>query len=86
MQSALVIGRITSTVRHPSLDRQRLLVVLPLMADGVTGDGDPLIAVDAVGAGAGDTVLITSDGASARTLLDVEATPVRWTILGVADR
>ena len=86
MQSALVIGRATATIRHQSLEGRRLVIVLPLMADGATADGDPLLAIDAVGVGQGDTAIITSDGLSARTLLNVEATPVRWTVIGVADR
>ena len=55
------------------------------MADGRTPDGDPLLAVDAVGAGSGETVMITSDGRGARELLKTDATPVRWTVIGIRD-
>ena len=63
MQLALVIGTATATIKHPSLEGCKLLVVQPRLADGRTPDGDPLLAVDGVGAGTGETVLITSDGA-----------------------
>lgn len=85
MQTATVIGTATATVKHASLTRQKLLLVLPTMRDGRTPDGDPLLAVDTVGAGTGERVMITSDGRSARTVLGDDNTPVRWTIIGICD-
>jgi len=85
MQIAKVIGNIVATVKHPSMNGRKLLVCLPQMADGVSVDGYPIVAVDGIGAGKGDTVLVTSDGRSAREMLKVEATPVRWTIIGIQD-
>jgi len=85
MQSALVLGTATATVKHPSLTGQKVLVVMPLLADGRSGDGDPLLAIDGVGAGRGETVMITSDGLGASELVGREDTPVRWTIIGICD-
>jgi ethanolamine utilization protein EutN len=85
MQVGLVIGTATSTVKHPSMRGQKLLVVQPLMADGRSTDGDPQIAVDAVGAGRGERVMITSDGRYTRELLKADATPVRWSVIAIAD-
>lgn len=85
MQLGLVIGNAVATVKHPSMQGRKLLVVQPRLADGVTSDGDPVLAVDAVGAGRGEVVMITSDGRHAREVLGVEATPVRWTIIGIQD-
>ena len=62
MQLGLVVGTATSTVKHATLRGQKLLMVQPLMADRKKPDGDPQIAVDAVGAGKGEVVMITSDG------------------------
>ena len=45
----------------------------------------PQIAIDGVGAGVGQRVILTSDGRGAREMLGVEATPVRWTIVGIDD-
>lgn len=85
MLLAKVIGRAVATVKHPSMEGQKLLLVQPQQADGVTPDGDPQLAVDGVGAGRGETVMITSDGRFARAMLGVDATPVRWTIIGIRD-
>ena len=85
MQNALVIGTATSTVKHRSMQRCKLLVVQPQMADNQTPDGDPLLAVDMLGAGRGDLVMITSDGRYMRELLQTDATPVRWSVVGICD-
>ena len=84
MQIAEVIGRATATVKHPSMEGWRLLIVQPLMADG-GNDGDPLIAIDELGGGRGDRVIITSDGKHVSELLKAKNSPVRWAVLGIAD-
>lgn len=86
MQVAKVVGTATATVKHPSLNGQKLLLLQPLLADGVTADGHPVLAVDQLGAGRGDYVLMTSDGRSVRELLKNDQTPVRWSVMGIQDR
>lgn len=86
MQLAHVVGTATATVKHPSLRGAKLLVVQPLLADGSTPDGDPLLAVDTLGAGRGETVMITSDGVAVQEMLADKNTPVRWSVLGLRDR
>lgn len=85
MQVGLVVGTTVSTVKHSSMQGWKLLLVQPYGVDGRTPDGEPVIAIDAVGAGIGEQVLITSDGHSTRELLKVDATPVRWSVIGIAD-
>jgi ethanolamine utilization protein EutN len=85
MLTARVIGTATATVKHPSMKGWRLLVVQPLMADGQSPDGDPVLAVDGLGAGKGGTVIITSDGRGTRELLASDTTPVRWSTIGIPD-
>ena len=85
MQLARVIGTATATVKHPSLEGAKLLVVQPLMADGEAPDGDPQISIDTVSAGAGDLVLITSDGRLLRDLLKSSTTPARWSTIALID-
>ena len=80
-----VVGTAVSTVKHASMERQKLLVIQPMMSDGLQPDGDPLIAVDAVGAGVGQCVMLTSDGRFARDWLKAKATPVRWSVIGIKD-
>jgi ethanolamine utilization protein EutN len=85
MQSALVLGNATSTVKHPSLDNLKLLVCQPMQADGKSPDGPPLIAVDHLGAGQGEMVMLTSDGGAVREIFGVENSPIRWSVLGLID-
>jgi len=85
MQLGFVVGTATSTVKHATLRGQKMLVVQPLMADSKTADGDPQIAVDAVGAGKGQVVMITSDGKFVREVVKQENTPIRWSVIGIAD-
>lgn len=85
MQSGLVVGTATATVKHASMEGWKLLVIQPLGPDSRTPDGDPILAVDSLGAGAGETVIISSDGKGTRELLKSQTTPVRWSVLGIVD-
>jgi len=85
MQLGLVVGTATATARHASMSGWKLLVVQPLLADGERPDGDPQLAIDNLGAGIGSRVMISSDGAGTRTLLGVDATPVRWSVIAIPD-
>lgn len=84
MQIARVVGHAVSTVKHQSLIGWRLLLVQPLTPDEKP-DGEPLLAIDALGAGASDRALLSNDGAGARELVGVKNSPVRWMVLGVCD-
>lgn len=84
MQLGRVIGQATSTVKHPSMEGCRLLVVQPLRMDGGE-DGDPVLSIDELGAGRGDVVMISSDGQSVREMLKSNNSPVRWAVIGLKD-
>jgi ethanolamine utilization protein EutN len=81
-----VVGTATATLKHPSMDGWKLLLVMALETDGRTSEGDPILVIDSVGAGIGETVIITSDGIAARELVGQERSPVRWSVLGIRDR
>ncbi len=85
MQLGEVIGTATATVKHQSMNGWKLLIVQPYLADGTTPDGEPVLAIDDRGAGRGERVIITSDGAGTRALVGSDTTPVRWSVLGIAD-
>jgi len=85
MQLGLVVGTATATTKHASMNGWKLLVVQPQLADGGTPDGDPQLAIDNLGAGIGQQVMISSDGAGTRALMGTEATPVRWSVIGIPD-
>lgn len=84
MQIARVVGQAVATVKHPSLSGWRLLLVQALTADGAA-DGEPLLAVDALGARVADRVILSGDGAGARALVGSRTSPVRWIVLGICD-
>lgn len=84
MQLATVIGHTTSTIKHPSLEGWRMLIVQPLGAKG-QDDGDPVIAIDELGSGVGNQVMITSDGQCVREMIKTDNSPVRWAVMGIAD-
>jgi microcompartment protein CcmK/EutM len=85
MLAGRVMGTATSTVKHPSMQGWKLLVVQPLAPDGRSPDGDPVLAVDSLGAGRGETVIVSSDGRGTRELLQSNNTPVRWSVIGICD-
>lgn len=84
MQLGQVVGHAVATVKHSSLQGWRLLVVQLLTTDG-KADGEPLLAIDSMGAGVGQRVIVSNDGAGARELVKSKTSPVRWMVLGIAD-
>lgn len=84
MNMARVIGRATSTVKHPSLTGQKLLIIELLDQKG-NPEGEPQLAIDSLGARKGDLVMATTDGSSVQELVKSEQCPVRWSVLGIAD-
>jgi microcompartment protein CcmK/EutM len=85
MYIAKVIGDIVSSVKYPTLKGHKLLLIQPVLPDG-TPEGEPLIAIDMVQAGPGDTVLIVDQGTAARQVLEMQYPTIRTLILGVIDR
>lgn len=80
-----VAGEITGTIRHPFYGARKLLFVERTGIDG-TATGDYLVAVDSVGAGVGEPVLVLDEGTGARQVLSSEDGPVRSVVVGILDR
>jgi microcompartment protein CcmK/EutM len=76
---ARVTGTVVSTISHPVFDGRRLLVCDLEDADGY------LIAVDTVGAGIGERVLLLDEGTGARQVLGLTSGPVRTVVVGIVD-
>ncbi len=81
---ARVAGRITSTIHHPDMTGRCLLVLDKLDAAGEP-TGGYVIAIDTVGAGHGEMVIMLDEGNGARQILGVANMPVRSVVVGVVD-
>lgn len=80
-----VVGSIVSTIKHPAYEQQKVLLVRPVSPDGTLKAGT-MIAVDTVGAGEGNTVLVASEGRAAIEILGFSARqPLRSVIVGIVD-
>jgi ethanolamine utilization protein EutN len=80
-----VKGCVVSTVKHPSYDGKKVMLVEPVMPDGTPKKGT-MVAVDTVGAGEGDIVIVASEGRSAVEILGFSARmPLRSVIIGIVD-
>jgi ethanolamine utilization protein EutN len=79
-----VIGDVVATQKDPSHRGRKILVVQPLQLDG-SDRGDPVLALDAVDAGVGDRVLLTTEGFSAMTAVGRPHSPIDMAVLGVID-
>lgn len=82
-----VTGTVVSTVKHPSYEGRKLLLVQPLNERGAPA-GDEFLAVDHAQAGVSDTVLVLKEGTGVRQILtkDKASTlPILETIVAVVD-
>lgn len=79
-----VIGKVVATMKNASLTGQRLLIVQPLDRNG-RDKGKPLVALDSVGAGAGETVYWCRGREASFPFLPAEV-PTEATIVGIVDR
>jgi len=87
MKIGRVIGTVVSTIQAPVFEGRRLLVC-ELLDDRGESTADSrayTIAVDTVGAGAGETVLILDEGNSARQIVGMATAPIRAVVVGVVD-
>ena len=84
MQIAEVVGTVVSTQKNRKLEGAKLLLVQPLTLEG-THRGTALLAIDAVGAGVGERVLVVIEGKAAGDALGRKAAAVDAAIIGIVD-
>jgi len=84
MQIARVIGTVVSTQKNKKFEGAKLMLVQPLNMDD-TPRGHALIAVDGVGAGVDEKVLVVLEGRAAGEALGKKAAPVDAAIIGIID-
>ena len=85
MQIARVVGTVVSTQKHRKFEGAKLLLVQPVTLDD-RPKGPALLAVDSVGAGVHERVLVVIEGRAAGEALGRKAAPVDAAIIGIIDR
>ena len=83
MQLARVLGTVVATVKSASLEGRKLLVIQPLDARYEV-NGKPMVAIDSVGAGVGETVFWCRGREASFPFLPSEV-PSDCTIVGIVD-
>jgi microcompartment protein CcmK/EutM len=84
VQIARVIGTVVSTHKHRKFEGAKLMLVQPLNIDD-TPRGTALLAIDGVGAGVDEKVLVVLEGRAAGEALGKKAAPVDAAIIGIID-
>lgn len=79
-----VIGDVVATQKAESHEGRKILMVQPLNLDG-SDRGEAVLALDAVDAGAGERVLLTTEGFSAMTSVGRPNSPIDTAVIGIID-
>ena len=82
---ARVIGQAVATMKRPQLEGATLLIVQPEAPDG-RAVGTTLLAIDGVGAGVTERVLVVVEGRAAGEILGRALAPVDAAIIGIVDQ
>lgn len=85
MQIARVVGNVVATQKHRKFEGAKLMLVQPLNTDD-SPRGHALLAVDGVGAGVHEKVLVVLEGRAAADTLGRKGAPVDAAIIGIIDR
>ena len=84
MLIARVVGNVVATQKHRKFEGAKLMLVQPLTVDDAPR-GPVLLAVDGVGAGVHEKVLIVIEGRAAGEVLGRKTAPVDAAIVGIID-
>jgi microcompartment protein CcmK/EutM len=79
-----VVGTVVCTQKTPSLEGVTLQLVQPLSATDMSRTGNLIVAIDAIGAGRGEVVLMAA-GSSARQTVQTTNTPCDAVIMAIVD-
>ena len=86
MKVGVVVGTVVSPQQHPFYEGHKQLVVRYVKADGSFDGESYVVALDRVGAGVGETVLIQDEGNSSRQMMETGPNgPVRSLVIGIVD-
>lgn len=85
MLLADVIGHVVATAKHPAFDGFKMMIIQPVNPEG-NPSGRQMLAVDSVGAGVGERVLVVVEGRSAGDAVGNRRAPLDAAIVGIVDR
>ena len=84
MRLARVVGNAVSTLKHESYQSRSLLLVEPIHPDGKVA-GPATVAVDYVGAGEGELVLLGAAPGAAKLVFGIDIAPIKDMVMGIID-
>ncbi|MDQ3071012.1 MAG: EutN/CcmL family microcompartment protein [Acidobacteriota bacterium] len=85
MLIGLVVGTVVSTQKSAKLEAAKLMLVQLISPQG-TPRGAAILAIDSVGAGVGEKVLVVIEGRAAGEALGTKGAPVDAAIIGIVDQ
>lgn len=85
MYIARVTGDVVATHRHKELGGKKLLLIRRLSLEGAE-EGTEVVALDVIGVGVGERVLVVQEGNAARSLFQSAKIPAQAVVVGVVDR
>ena len=85
MLLADVVGHVVATWKHDALHGSKMLIVRPVSPAG-EASGPHMMAVDSIGAGVGERVLVVVEGRSAGQAVRKACAPLDTAIVGIVDR
>ena len=80
-----VVGQAVATAKRPQFEGAKLMIVQPETPAGAPV-GSTLLAVDGVGAGVTERVLVVVEGRAAGEILGRKLAPVDAAIIGIVDQ
>jgi ethanolamine utilization protein EutN len=80
-----VVGHVVATRKHGTFEGAKLLLVQPLNLDA-SPKGASVLAVDGVGAGVAERVLLVVEGRAAGEVIGRKGAPVDAAVVGIVDR
>lgn len=83
MKLARAVGRVFCARQDPAIDKKTLLLIQPLRWEDQAALGDPIVAADAVGAGASELVYWVASREAAVAFKDVP--PVDAAVVGIVE-
>lgn len=81
---ARVDGHAVTSIAHPSLKAQKIVLCTPVDENG-SDTGPPIAALDPIGAGRHSRVFITTDGSWTQSTLHDNTSPIRNQVMGLVD-